>query len=336
MGDRAANVRSLPDAGPFHFPSRHTLGAKNAMTNTEIGVHQLVEIAEAATAIQHLPAIATQDWCNLAAQTLLGVRRAAAVTVTIASLGDANQGVPFGVEATGGAAGHSNINTDALGRIHSDAGRGLGWSFSGGHNAEPLRSLRLGSSNAEIRTARLHDLPAWSGWPVTTPGKRWSRLNVSELLVLQTPLHDERPDRVLAVEIGAPRDQPVFGRMEAMMATALLPALRDRAALAFGARETIATNRVTRREQEILEQLTLGRTVRDIADTLNRSPHTVHDHVKSLHRKLNASSRGELISRYLGHLNGERAPEATTAHAPEVRVEKVAVSSETQTPATTG
>jgi hypothetical protein len=27
----------------------------------------------------------------------------------------------------------------------------------------------------------------------------------------------------------------------------------------------------------------------------------VHDHVKSLHRKLNASSRGQLIARALGH-----------------------------------
>ena len=44
--------------------------------------------------------------------------------------------------------------------------------------------------------------------------------------------------------------------------------------------------------------------MREIADALERSPHTVHDHVKSLHRKLNASSRGELIARTLGHVNG--------------------------------
>ena len=50
------------------------------------------------------------------------------------------------------------------------------------------------------------------------------------------------------------------------------------------------------------EHLALGKSVKQIASDLARSPHTVHDHVKSLHRKLNASSRGELIARALGHL----------------------------------
>jgi len=61
------------------------------------------------------------------------------------------------------------------------------------------------------------------------------------------------------------------------------------------------TKWLTQREQIVLEQLTLGLSVRQIADELGRSPHTVHDHVKSLHRKLNASSRGELVARALGH-----------------------------------
>jgi hypothetical protein len=33
----------------------------------------------------------------------------------------------------------------------------------------------------------------------------------------------------------------------------------------------------------------------------------VHDHVKSLHRKLDASSRGELVARALGHGSETRA-----------------------------
>lgn len=58
---------------------------------------------------------------------------------------------------------------------------------------------------------------------------------------------------------------------------------------------------MTDREQDVLERLILGRSVREIAEELGRSPHTVHDHVKSLHRKLDASSRGELVARALGH-----------------------------------
>lgn len=94
------------------------------------------------------------------------------------------------------------------------------------------------------------------------------------------------------------------------MLSSLMEPLRRRAAVAFGKEQTTSFNRITPREQEILEQLTLGRTVRDIAAGLSRSPHTVHDHVKSLHRKLQATSRGELIARYLGHIKscGDTAP----------------------------
>jgi DNA-binding CsgD family transcriptional regulator len=58
---------------------------------------------------------------------------------------------------------------------------------------------------------------------------------------------------------------------------------------------------VTPREQEVLELLVLGFSVREIGEKLGRSPHTVHDYVKSMHRKLNASNRGALVARALGH-----------------------------------
>ena len=57
---------------------------------------------------------------------------------------------------------------------------------------------------------------------------------------------------------------------------------------------------LTAREQEVLDHLALGRSVREIAAVLQRSPHTVHDHVKSLHRKLGANTRGGLIPRAIG------------------------------------
>lgn len=294
----------------------------------EIGLQDQVEIAEAAARIAKLPAIATQDWCDNAAELLLGVRRSAVVTITIAGL-PSTAGKSFSVEATGGASGQSAITAESLARIHSDTARGLGWSFE--QEQDQTRGpATLGQQGVRVRAARLHELASWSSWPVTTAGKRWSRLGITELLVLQATLNNDRPDRVIAVEFGAPRDQPVFGRKEALAATALLTVLRGRARLAFGPRETSAMTRVTRREQEILEQLTLGRTVREIAQALNRSPHTVHDHVKSLHRKLNASSRGELISRFLGYItaDGERVeqqPAHAAAPAPDVHVGRVGV-----------
>jgi DNA-binding NarL/FixJ family response regulator len=63
------------------------------------------------------------------------------------------------------------------------------------------------------------------------------------------------------------------------------------------------------REQAVLERLVLGRNVKEIAAEFGRSPHTIHDHVKSLHRKLHATSRGELIATALGLIDRRgRAP----------------------------
>jgi len=65
---------------------------------------------------------------------------------------------------------------------------------------------------------------------------------------------------------------------------------------------------LTDREQGVLDLLIEGHSVRVIADRLGRSAHTVHDHVKNLHKKIGASSRGELIARAMGHrTDGDRA-----------------------------
>ena len=98
---------------------------------------------------------------------------------------------------------------------------------------------------------------------------------------------------------------------------AILPVLARRAILALGDGTDGPTKWLTQREQIVLEQLTLGKSVREIADELGRSPHTVHDHVKSLHRKLGASSRGELVARALGHTTADAEPMgATIEHKP--------------------
>jgi DNA-binding CsgD family transcriptional regulator len=85
------------------------------------------------------------------------------------------------------------------------------------------------------------------------------------------------------------------------------------AALAHAAIKTLATYAgaalpasdgtirwLTRRESEVLEQLTLGYSIREIAELLQLSHHTVQDHVKHLHTKLEANNRGELVARALG------------------------------------
>ena len=48
-----------------------------------------------------------------------------------------------------------------------------------------------------------------------------------------------------------------------------------------------------------LEALTQGDSEKQIAAKLNVSPHTVHVHVKKLYKRLNVSSRGELVARFV-------------------------------------
>lgn len=52
---------------------------------------------------------------------------------------------------------------------------------------------------------------------------------------------------------------------------------------------------LTDRERQILELVVRGKTVRAVAEFLDLSPHTVHDHIKQVYKKLEVHSRSELI-----------------------------------------
>jgi len=105
----------------------------------------------------------------------------------------------------------------------------------------------------------------------------------------------------LVLEAPVGRRTPSAVERAALMLEAVLPALRARFLMAFGDASARGGDHVTPSEQRVLEQLVLGRSVVEIAAVLSRSPHTVHDHVKSLHRKFGANSRGQLVARALGH-----------------------------------
>ncbi|MBM4107384.1 MAG: helix-turn-helix transcriptional regulator [Phycisphaerae bacterium] len=81
---------------------------------------------------------------------------------------------------------------------------------------------------------------------------------------------------------------------------AALPLLARRARLALGADRRPRERWLSVRELAVLERLVRGDSIQEIAAAMGRSPHTVHDHVKALHRKLGAASRAELIARALG------------------------------------
>lgn len=52
---------------------------------------------------------------------------------------------------------------------------------------------------------------------------------------------------------------------------------------------------LTDRERQILELMVRGKTIKSVADFLVLSPHTVHDYVKRIYKKLEVHNRAELV-----------------------------------------
>lgn len=253
-----------------------------------LGVEHVSLAARIATRISNLPAVATQDWCERAAGAFALSRGSVIAAVTLAVLGP--RGRVLKLEATGAAgsdpAGRS-IDPDA---IHPEHETSLDWWLTG-DEPDPIKGVAL-----------LRQLPALATWRAGRVGNRWMSLGARDLLVGFWPAGGRSTGRGVVVELATTGSEQPFTRADLAVVQGVIALLSHRAVLAFGNEPSSTVNRLTPREQQVLDQLALGKSVREIAEELARSPHTVHDHVKSLHRKLNASSRGELVARALGHV----------------------------------
>lgn len=257
-------------------------------------------VAASAESIASLPAVATLEWCDRAAWCLAGLVEPALATLTIGTLsptGDLTNQEVSGVAARVGAQRARPIHrADGESRGEDPRIATL--------RVRAARFRRLGvriptNARHETTVGRLTELPGGENVTRGDIPRLWHGLESSDVLVGIRGLGDPEKGRVMIAQV-APlgtgvRLTPAHNNALA----AVLPVLERRCVLALG--EDGDTKWLTQREQIVLEQLTLGLSVRQIADELGRSPHTVHDHVKSLHRKLSASSRGELVARALGH-----------------------------------
>ncbi|MBL0920810.1 MAG: response regulator transcription factor [Phycisphaerales bacterium] len=239
-----------------------------------------------------LPAIATQDWCDRAAVVLSKLFDGAPVGVAIGEI-DAS-GTFLRLESVGAAGAVLSAEKQDVIRRRFEMATKLGWTLG-----EPS------TWNGPL-AARLADLPVGLSWAAQEAGRQWANIGVSELLVGAATISPQRPGRVVIIEVGRPGGRP-FEDADTTTLSGVMRAVARRAFKAFGP-DPISSNRMlTPREQEVLSRLALGESVKEIAVRLDRSPHTVHDHVKALHRKLQASSRGALIARALGYLSADGA-----------------------------
>lgn len=277
------------------------------IVGSELNCQHLALVAEVSSAIGGLPAVATVDWCERAAKLLLRLAPCSVASVTVAELAPSGGGVTL-VEASGAAVAPQAAAPADFQGVHNDDTRALGWCLE-------EKGPRPGPVTALLREQSCH-----AEWSRSVAGRRWSRAGVRDLVIGTAPVVGRSPLRRLIVELGQGAGGPTLESREADLLRAVLPILAARAALAFGPAPSNAATRLTEREQQVLDELALGKSVKEIAQDLGRSHHTVHDHVKSLHKKLEATSRGELIARALGHLAGGRkrssSADAETGAAP--------------------
>lgn len=102
---------------------------------------------------------------------------------------------------------------------------------------------------------------------------------------------------------------PTAGELLHAVLSELMGPLAEASRRTFGDGVLRHSDWLSPREQEVLSALLLGKSIREIAIESGRSAHTVHDHVKNLHRKLHANSRGELVARALGYIEPSPGPE---------------------------
>jgi DNA-binding CsgD family transcriptional regulator len=262
-----------------------------------------------------LPGVATIDWCDRAAAAMCRLHHPAVAFVSLVTLD--TRGFVLEVETAGASSSthaapsaadvfstidrlrdasppvaHSESPTDpnlVMLRDSLNKGDWIGWSIGAlqeglWHLASAAPQGLLGAGN---------------------PGpmfRRWSRFSPVDVIVAACAIPGTKPGRWLVLEIGS--SDPSFrdnSREQAALA-ACLPMLAQKLYGAFGKEPVNVHASLTPREQAVLWRLVAGMKVPQIAEELDRSMYTVHDHVKALHRKLNAKSRGELVAKALGHL----------------------------------
>lgn len=264
------------------------------MTQTAAPKQDTLRTAVQITAsVCRLPAVATLDWLDRAAAMLRPIAAPSRVCMLILNTGEDGRGVTLEAAGYAGLAGPRSAGAPG----GPDEGT---VELNVRSRAERLTELGFDRPNQPI-LGTLNSILDGGDWRTRGLGTLWQGVPASEVLIAAEPLGDAEPGRVIVsmVALAEPGAESKPGQLELL--GALHPLLVSRALVAIGEHRATSSRWLTAREQEVLDLLVVGKSVRVIAEELQRSPHTVHDHVKSLHRKLHASSRGELVAKALGH-----------------------------------
>jgi DNA-binding CsgD family transcriptional regulator len=276
----------------------------------------LQRLAYTAFRIGSLPSAPTYDWPTNAANTLAQLTPNAAFAVIIANIDPAYHRIHTDASGVCDNTNHpatsnpyeSRATLDRLGTISH-------------RHAQNLYADTLVTDASSL-------LPQWYASESST---HWRSSLPQRTLVGYAPLSNSThpnstipSQRIALICIATPNPSTADHIDHDMFASAICT-LAHKGSAINNSQPNGTINWLTQREQTILDQLILGYSVREIAEEVNRSPHTVHDHVKNLHKKLNATSRGQLIAKALGH---EDQTNARPAAQPIIDQELIASVSE--------
>lgn len=281
--------------------------------------------------ICQLPGVAILDWCDRAAGALTRLHPNSVITVAV-GLADERCVMQL-VESAGAAwsgspiesmqAGHAGVPMRSL--EHRSMGPGLDQApVDLQHVRESFRDGQwlgwdfkpLGPGQVHVESARL--TPAATRRTAAPLNIRYDTVNPAEILCGAVGLGPAGSslaalgNRVLVTEVAMQAATPADIQRLGCVLAAVLPMVASRYLKAVGEEPATKQSWLTPREELILWKLVAGKKVPVIATELHRSIYTVHDHVKSLHKKLHATNRGQLVSRALGHLGPLVSREAET------------------------
>lgn len=247
---------------------------------------RVVRVAHIARDLAHLPGAATPDWCQRAAEVL--TRHDPSTRAWVAAVAPGGSPSDRRAEAAGYAEGADLARDPTPERLALAMARAVFDTLDDLDRPDVvsvgqlLRLVHRPPRGVTILRAHQHIIVGVAEVEPPTDLTPHPRLL---LICWDRPTDPPEPD--------APDDlRPVL--------ESVLPVARDRLRQALGNGEC-DNPWLSRCEQRVLDMLTRGMSVPEIAQALGRSPHTIHDQVKRLHAKLGARTRGALLSRVLGH-----------------------------------
>ncbi len=241
--------------------------------------------------IDELPSIPTQSWVQQCANALCSIHPRIAVASLVCTLQPSED--RLSVYSSGACFADSSRNDD-MGSRNPLALQ---------DRCERLTKLGIPIPESALQTGIVAPIQSLlSNWPQTPIARLFSGTQLIHPVLQIVPIKRTESSYLCLINLfGFASDTPSSPPSEALaLISAIHTPLRLRAHAAL---EFVNNPRawLTDREQHVLELLIEGQSVRSIAEQLGRSAHTVHDHVKNLHKKIGASSRGELIAKAIGH-----------------------------------